>query len=95
MGPDTIIVTTVHALQVVDTALPETGHDFSVDLIVTPDGVIRCGPSRRPAGLIWDHLTAEKIAAILTLTVRAPGRPDGQPMSALVTAEVTPAARRS
>jgi 5-formyltetrahydrofolate cyclo-ligase len=30
-------VTTVHHLQVVDEALPETGHDFSVDLIVLPN----------------------------------------------------------
>ena len=76
IGPETVIVTTVHALQVVDTALPETEHDFSVDLIVTPDEVIRCGPPRRPAGLIWDHLSPEKIAAIPTLAARLPGRAD-------------------
>lgn len=74
IGPDTTIVTTVHSLQVVDTALPETEHDFSVDLIVTPEEVITCGPSRRPAGLIWEHLSPEKIAAIPTLAARAPGR---------------------
>ncbi|PXY16972.1 5-formyltetrahydrofolate cyclo-ligase [Prauserella flavalba] len=76
IGPDTTIVTTVHALQVVDTPLPETEHDFSVDLIVTPEEVIRCSPPRRPAGLIWDHLSPEKIAAIPTLAARAPGRAD-------------------
>lgn len=76
IGPDTVIVTTVHALQVVDTTLPETEHDFSVDLIVTPDEVIRCRPPRRPAGPIWDHLSPEKIAAIPTLAARAPGRAD-------------------
>ena len=37
IGPSTVIVTTVHPLQVIGAALPETGHDFSVDLIVTPD----------------------------------------------------------
>jgi 5-formyltetrahydrofolate cyclo-ligase len=72
IGPATTIVTTVHPLQVVDTALPETEHDFSVDVIVTPEEVIRCGPPRRPAGLIWDHLSPEKIAAIPTLAARAP-----------------------
>jgi 5-formyltetrahydrofolate cyclo-ligase len=32
----TTIATTVHRLQVVDAELPESGHDFRVDLIVTP-----------------------------------------------------------
>src|SRR5918912_4303812 len=43
----TTIVTTVHPLQVVDEELPETAHDFRVDLIVTPDEVIRTGARRR------------------------------------------------
>jgi 5-formyltetrahydrofolate cyclo-ligase len=67
IGPDTTIVTTVHSLQVVDEPLPETEHDFSVDLIVTPDEVIQCGPPRRPLGLVWEHLSPEKIAAIPVL----------------------------
>lgn len=54
VGPNTTVVTTVHSLQVVDDELPETEHDFSVDLIVTPNDVIECGPSRRPSGLIWE-----------------------------------------
>ena len=37
LRPDTVLATTVHPLQVVDEPLPETIHDFSVDLIVTPD----------------------------------------------------------
>jgi 5-formyltetrahydrofolate cyclo-ligase len=69
--PSTVIVTTVHPMQVVDERLPETGHDFSVDLIVTPDEVIECGPPRRPSGLYWDHLTKEKIATIPILAMRA------------------------
>lgn len=75
IGPETTIVTTVHPLQVVDDDLPETEHDFSVDLIITPDEIIKCGPPRRPAGLIWEHLTPEKIAAIPTLAARALGKP--------------------
>ena len=71
IGPQTVIVTTVHPLQVVDEALPETEHDFSVDLVVTPDEVIECGPPRRPGGLYWEHLTEDKIAAIPLLTARA------------------------
>jgi 5-formyltetrahydrofolate cyclo-ligase len=71
IGPHTVIVTTVHHLQVVDEALPETEHDFSVDLIVTPGEVIECGPPRRPGGLYWKHLTEDKIAAIPVLAARA------------------------
>jgi 5-formyltetrahydrofolate cyclo-ligase len=71
IGPSTVIVTTVHPLQIIDAALPETEHDFSVDLIVTPDQVIECGPPRRPSGLYWEHLTEDKIAAIPVLAARA------------------------
>lgn len=64
---ETVIVTTVHQLQVVDDELPETEHDFSVDLIVTPDEVIRCGPARRPSGIVLSHLSTEKVAEIPVL----------------------------
>src|SRR5215831_17031501 len=69
--PSTVIVTTVHPLQVIDDAMPETEHDFSVDLIVTPDEVIECEPPRRPTGLYWNNLTTAKIAAIPVLAARA------------------------
>ncbi|WP_433266238.1 5-formyltetrahydrofolate cyclo-ligase [Actinosynnema sp. CS-041913] len=70
IGPQTTIVTTVHSLQVVDDGLPETRHDFSVDLIVTPEAVIRCPEPQRPQGLHWEDLPPEKIAAIPALTAR-------------------------
>ena len=76
IGPSTVIVTTVHPLQVVDDVMPETEHDFSVDLIVTPDEVIECEPPRRPSGLYWNNLTAAKIAAIPVLAARAAARRD-------------------
>jgi 5-formyltetrahydrofolate cyclo-ligase len=63
----TVIATTVHRLQVLDEPLPETAHDFRLDLIVTPDETIACKPSERPAGIIWDHLTASKIDSIPAL----------------------------
>lgn len=68
IGPDTVIVTTVHPLQIIDGDLPETEHDFSIDLIITPDEVIRCTPPRRPNGIMAAHLTPEKIRAIPALT---------------------------
>ena len=71
IGPSTVIVTTVHPLQVIDEPIPETEHDFSVDLIVTRDEVIECEPQRRPTGLYWNNLTAAKIAAIPVLAARA------------------------
>jgi 5-formyltetrahydrofolate cyclo-ligase len=66
----TVIVAPVHGLQVVEEDIPETDHDFSVDIIVTPDEVIRCAGRRRPQGLVWNDLTAEKIAAIPVLAAQ-------------------------
>jgi 5-formyltetrahydrofolate cyclo-ligase len=63
----TTIVTTVHELQLVDDDLPETEHDFRVDVIVTPSEVVRTRSRRRPPGVLWDHLDAEKRAAIPVL----------------------------
>jgi len=74
IGPDTKIVTTVHDLQVVDYEIPETEHDFSVDVIVTPKEVIYCKPRHRPAGIVWGHLTRDKIEAIPALSARAKDR---------------------
>jgi 5-formyltetrahydrofolate cyclo-ligase len=74
IGPETTIVTTVHDLQVVDDELPETDHDFSVDVIVTPTAVIRCPEPRRPRGLLWSDLPEEKIAAIPALAARRSAR---------------------
>jgi 5-formyltetrahydrofolate cyclo-ligase len=61
------IVTTVHPLQLLDEDLPETRHDFRVDLIVTPDEVIRTRRARRPPGILWDHLDEGRIDEIPAL----------------------------
>ncbi|MFD3488800.1 5-formyltetrahydrofolate cyclo-ligase [Streptomyces sp. NPDC058665] len=66
----TVIVAPVHPLQVIEDDIPETEHDFSVDYIVTPDEVIRCANPRRPQGLVWGDLSAEKIATIPVLSAR-------------------------
>jgi len=74
IGPHTVSVTTVHELQVRAAGMiPLTGHDVPVDLIVTPERIIDCRPlhgSRAPAGIRWEDLTEEKIAAIPLLTAR-------------------------
>jgi 5-formyltetrahydrofolate cyclo-ligase len=72
VGAETTIVTTVHPLQVLDQELPETEHDFRVDVIVTPEGVIRSSDRSRPPGIMWDHLDQEKIDAIPVLARAIP-----------------------
>ncbi|MEV0689017.1 5-formyltetrahydrofolate cyclo-ligase [Streptomyces sp. NPDC050388] len=72
--PETLVVTTVHALQVTDTPIPTTAHDVGVDLIVTPDETITCPNLHRPSGVDWSALTAEKIAAIPALSARQGAR---------------------
>jgi 5-formyltetrahydrofolate cyclo-ligase len=59
--PDTVLATTVHTLQVVDEPIPETIHDFRVDLIVTPCETIWCAELHRPPGILWEHLNQDKI----------------------------------
>jgi 5-formyltetrahydrofolate cyclo-ligase len=71
VGDATSIATTVHPLQLLDEELPETEHDFRVDLVVTPDETLRTPSPRRPPGILWGHLTPEKIAAIPVLVSRA------------------------
>ncbi|MGN6170464.1 MAG: 5-formyltetrahydrofolate cyclo-ligase [Solirubrobacteraceae bacterium] len=73
VGAETPIATTVHDLQVLDCKLPETAHDFRVDLIVTPSRVLRTRGRRRPPGLLWDHLDADKRPAIPVLRARGRG----------------------
>jgi 5-formyltetrahydrofolate cyclo-ligase len=61
----TPVLTTVHDLQVVKTAIPMTDHDVPVDFIVTPERVIR--PPRafaKPRGIRWDALSPEQLAAM-------------------------------
>jgi 5-formyltetrahydrofolate cyclo-ligase len=71
----TRLATTVHPLQVLDEDLPETDHDFRVDLVVTPTETIALANSRRPPGIIWEHLEQEKIEAVPVLRqlARGPG----------------------
>ena len=74
IGTDTVVTTTVHPLQVLAEALPETDHDFRLDLIVAGEEVISCRRTRRPQGILWEHLDAAKVAAIPALAARASRR---------------------
>lgn len=78
IGPDTVVVTTVHEAQVLPAGeIPTADHDVRLDLIVTPDRVIEVPRRKRraPAGVRWADLTDEKIAAIPLLgRLRPSGR---------------------
>jgi 5-formyltetrahydrofolate cyclo-ligase len=79
IGTDTVVATTVHPLQVLEEPLPETDHDFRLDLIVAGEEVTGCRRTRRPQGIIWEHLDAAKIAAIPALAAQAPDRATSTP----------------
>jgi len=67
VGPRTVVVTTVHELQVKSAGtIPTTSHDVHVDVVVTPERALRCPRPRgtRAPTLRWSELSEEKIAAI-------------------------------
>jgi 5-formyltetrahydrofolate cyclo-ligase len=64
----TIIVTTVHPLQITDQDIPMEPHDIPVDFIVTPETVIETNTScPRPRGIITEILSEEYKERILAL----------------------------
>lgn len=69
IGDWATIVTTVHPSQLFDEGtIPVTEHDFPLDLIVTPEEVIRTATAlARPAGIIPAHLTDDHREAIPVL----------------------------
>ena len=67
VNADTVVVTTVHERQVLPRGdVPTTDHDLHVDVIVTPERVLRCARPRSWTlpRILWEDLTEEKIAAI-------------------------------
>jgi 5-formyltetrahydrofolate cyclo-ligase len=71
----TVVATTVHSMQLLDEDLPETAHDFRVDLIVTPEEIIRPRRTRRqPEGVLAEELTPEKRDEIPFLRARFKSR---------------------
>jgi 5-formyltetrahydrofolate cyclo-ligase len=78
IGPWTVVATTVHDVQVLDDGqIPTTGHDFRLDLVVTPLRIIRCHrPPGRPStpGIRWSELTEDKVRSIPLLSRLQAGR---------------------
>ncbi len=68
IGDDTLVVTTVHELQLRGAGeIPWSSHDAPVDLVVTPDRIVDCREHRRErpsGGIVWESLTEQKIASI-------------------------------
>jgi 5-formyltetrahydrofolate cyclo-ligase len=65
VGPRTLIATTVHSVQILPEAIEMRPHDISVDVIVTPDGVMALHTVfPRPRGLYREALAPEKIAEV-------------------------------
>jgi 5-formyltetrahydrofolate cyclo-ligase len=62
VGAQTLVLTSVHELQLVDAAeLPLEAHDLPLDLIVTPDRVIPTRSDRpRPAGVDWTRIRPDQ-----------------------------------
>ena len=72
VSESTPVLTTVHELQVIDDVIPMTLHDVPVDLIVTPDRVIRTRHLRRkPRGIRWNELAPEQLEAMPPLRALA------------------------
>jgi 5-formyltetrahydrofolate cyclo-ligase len=64
---DTTTLTTVHERQVVDD-VPTTPTDVPMDLVMTPDRTVETGAAaRKPTGLAWDRLSADRIAELPVL----------------------------
>lgn len=78
--PDTIIVTLVHDIQVVD-ALPVglfQEHDTPVDMIVTPNEVIRVtNRLPRPPGVLWKLLSEKRMSKLPSLQTLKVVREEG------------------
>jgi 5-formyltetrahydrofolate cyclo-ligase len=80
VGGQTPIVTTVHTVQVVPQTLEMRPHDIPVDVVVTPEGLMKLTPIfPRPRGIYRDALTDQKIAEVPILRqLLGHGRDAGQ-----------------
>lgn len=67
---ETLIVTTVHPIQIVEDDIPKEEHDIPVDFIVTPDEVIETDTRySRPEGIIPEILSKEYSESIPCLSI--------------------------
>jgi 5-formyltetrahydrofolate cyclo-ligase len=64
---ETPVATTVHERQVFAESFPTDAHDVSMDLVATPERVLRPERGHKPAGIDWGALTDERLAEIPVL----------------------------
>ena len=68
IAADTPVVSTVHPLQIVPGRIPMATHDVPLDVVATPQRVLRLRRSgSRPPGIIWDELSEAQIRAMPVL----------------------------
>jgi 5-formyltetrahydrofolate cyclo-ligase len=60
VSDETPVATTVHEVQIVD-CIPVMPYDVPVDIIATDRRIIRTEKRKKPAGLILEYLTKEKV----------------------------------
>ncbi len=59
------IATTVHPLQLIEEPIPMTPHDIPVDIIATPEEIIKTDTRyKRPAGIQWELVSEAMLAEI-------------------------------
>lgn len=65
----TTTATTVHERQLIEEAIPTDTHDVPMEWIVTPERAFRTtGTGRKPTGIEWDALPADRLAEIPILS---------------------------
>jgi 5-formyltetrahydrofolate cyclo-ligase len=74
VGPETTVATTVHERQVVDAAVGHAPHDVPMDLVATPERLVRTSPTAaRPRGVDW-ALAGDRVEEIPVLERLRDGR---------------------
>lgn len=65
VSENTLIITTVHPIQIIEKDIPMEKHDIPLDYIITTDEIIKTEERYiKPKGIYWDILTEEKINSI-------------------------------
>jgi 5-formyltetrahydrofolate cyclo-ligase len=68
LHPDVPVITSVHPLQIVRNRIDREPFDFAVNVILTPDKILRCGKDqKRPKGIYWNKLSVSKRNSIPVL----------------------------
>ncbi len=71
---ETTVATTVHDRQLLEADVAVDPHDVPMDLLVTPDRVLRPETGEKPAGIHWDRLEEERLEEIPVLRLLDDGQ---------------------